>query len=115
VRAEFPAEVRRVEVLTAINSHGTVFLWPVKLPKHDGAANDWHRTAVEGSQHAQQHWIRLAANQGRGAYDVAIAQGKLAEPEWPDVSFRDLLEAGFKNLLIDTFDHPVLKKLRGEL
>ncbi len=42
------------------------------------------------------------------------AMGDLPGPTWPDVSFRDLLAIAFKGKRIDTLDHPVLRRLRGE-
>ena len=34
---------------------------------------------------------------------------------WPDTPFRDLLRTAFKGRYIDSLDHPVLRKLRGEV
>jgi len=33
---------------------------------------------------------------------------------WPTESLKELLKIGFRDRLIDTVDHPVLKRLRGE-
>jgi hypothetical protein len=33
---------------------------------------------------------------------------------WPDITFSRMLELGFRGKVIDTLDHPVLRKLRGE-
>ncbi len=49
-----------------------------------------------------------------GAYDVWQTEGPLPEPQWPETSFKDSLRTAFKDRLIDTLDHPVLKRLRGE-
>ena len=43
------------------------------------------------------------------------AKGDLGEPQWPDKSFRDLLEIAFRCNLIDRPDHPVISELAGEL
>ncbi len=51
-----------------------------------------------------------------GAYRIFEATGELPEPEWPVENMRDLLEIAFKGgRLIDSIDHPVLKRLRGEV
>jgi hypothetical protein len=38
----------------------------------------------------------------------------LPPPTWPELSFGELLKIAFKSRYIDTLDHPVLLKLRGE-
>lgn len=58
--------------------------------------------------------LRVAANMSLGAYDVWQTEGPLPEPQWPETSFKDSLRTAFKDRLIDTLDHPVLKRLRGE-
>jgi hypothetical protein len=50
-----------------------------------------------------------------GGYEVFRASGQLAAPEWPELPFRQLLSIAFKGRFIDTLDHPVLRKLRGEV
>jgi hypothetical protein len=57
----------------------------------------------------------VAANMNAGSYDVFTASAQLAEPDWPALSLRELLAVAFKERLIESADHPVLKKLRGEL
>jgi hypothetical protein len=49
-----------------------------------------------------------------GAYDVFEATAEWPEPDWPNVPFNELLRVAFKGKVIDTLDHPVLKRLRGE-
>ena len=50
-----------------------------------------------------------------GAYRIFQATGELPDPEWPEQGMRDLLEIAFKGgKLIESIDHPVLKRLRGE-
>ncbi len=44
-----------------------------------------------------------------------VAVGDLPEPEWPTEPFRDLFRIAFRGRLIDTRDHLVLKRLRGEV
>jgi hypothetical protein len=102
-------------LFTAINRQGVLFLWPVRLPGPDGKVDAWSQSALEAAQLARKGWVRVAANMALGAYDVFEANAALVEPEWPDTSFRDLLQIGFKGKLIDSMDHPVLRKLRGEV
>jgi len=39
----------------------------------------------------------------------------LTPPEWPTTPFKDLLRTAFRDTFIDSLDHVVLKKLRGEM
>jgi hypothetical protein len=48
-------------------------------------------------------------------YDLFEASGDLAEPVWPEMTFRDLLELAFRDRRIDSINHPILKSLRGEI
>jgi hypothetical protein len=50
-----------------------------------------------------------------GAYEVFQATGELGEPEWPAEPLAALLRVAFKDRYIDALEHPVLRKLRGEV
>ncbi|MBX7075614.1 MAG: hypothetical protein K1X71_20935 [Pirellulales bacterium] len=102
------------QIFTAINRQGVVFLWPIRLPGADGKLDDWNQSALEAAQMATGKWVRVAANMSLGAYDVFEATAKLPDPEWPALSFAELLRVAFKNRFIDSLDHPVLLRLRGE-
>ena len=102
-------------LFTAVNRRGDVFLWPVRLPGPDGKIDEWSRTALEAAGLAQNCWVRVTANLSLGAYEVHKAPASLPEPEWPDLSFFELANIAFKGKFITTLDHPVLRKLRGEV
>jgi hypothetical protein len=101
-------------LFTAVNRQGIPFLWPIRLPRADGRADEWARTEREAAERATRRWVRVTANMDLGAYDVYEAPGQLSEPEWPALPLRDLLKIAFKDRLIDTLDHPILRRLRGE-
>ena len=102
-------------IFTAVNRQGVVFLWTVRLPGPDGKLDEWSRSAQEAARLAMGGWVRVQANMGLGAYDVFQAVAALPEPQWPEEPLRELLKVGFNGKLIDTLDHPVLRKLRGEV
>jgi hypothetical protein len=91
-----------------------LFLWPVRLPV-EGRHDEWNRSALDAADTATKRWVRLVANMQLGAYDVHTAEGTLDDPEWPDISFKRVLEVAFKDRFIETLDHPVLRRLRGEV
>ena len=101
--------------MTTMNRQGVLFLWPIRLPAADGRTDEWSRSALEAAQMAAGRWVRVASNMSLGAYEVFTAPGDLPDPDWPDKSFRDLLAIAFKDHRIDSLDHPVLQRLRGEV
>jgi hypothetical protein len=100
-------------LFTAISRQGVVFLWPVTFPPPDGRTNEWWRSGREAAEHAMTHWIRLRPNLSLGAYDVYEAEGKIPDPEWPELPYKELLRIGFRDRLVDRVDHPVIARLRG--
>jgi hypothetical protein len=101
---------------TAKNRQGVMFLWPVKLPDHEGKIDDWNKSAMEGVSLARTEWVSLRSNRSAGYYDVLTAAVPLSEPDWSDLPpFHKILEVAFKGRVIDTPDHPVLQRLRGEV
>jgi hypothetical protein len=108
-----PGEYAMAAVFTAINRQGVVFLWPVKLPQPDGKVIEWHRAAAEAAELAMSRWVRVKANMALGAYEIFEAQGVIPDPTWPDVSFEELLRIGFRGTLVNSFDHPLIKRLHG--
>ena len=113
--AELPGEIVPTVLFTAISRQGVVFLWPIRLPGEDGRHDAWNRSALEAVQLSTKQWIRLGANMHLGAYEVFVATGDLPEPEWPDVSFQDLLKIAFRDKFIQALDHPAIRALQGEL
>ena len=115
IATALPTEIVTEMLYTTINRQRVVSLWPVRLPASDGRVNEWHRSAQEAAERAVDSWIRVTANMNLGAYEIIEAPGKIPDPEWPvEYSFRDLLRIGFRDRIISDFDHPVLKRLRGE-
>jgi hypothetical protein len=104
-----------VSLRLAISRLRVLFVWPLRLPGADGRLNSWHQSAWEGAELAKQRWIRMAANMPLGAYDIFRGQENLSEPEWPDKPFEEILNVAFRGRVIEAHDHPVLKRLRGEI
>jgi hypothetical protein len=55
----------------------------------------------------------VKSNQNLGAYDVFEAAADYGEPEWPSLDFWGLIRIAFRDRLINSADHPVVKRLRG--
>jgi len=102
-------------LVTAVNRQGVVFLWPCRMPGEDGRLDSWSESAVEAVKLASEGWVRVKSNMSLGAYEPFLACGELSEPEWPDTDLGGLLKVAFRDKLINSADHPVLRKLRGEV
>ncbi|MBL8793323.1 MAG: hypothetical protein JNM56_05425 [Planctomycetia bacterium] len=98
----------------AVNRQQVVFFWPVRLPGSDGKLDDWSRSAMQAAVMARKQWVRVTSNMSLGAYEVSYSTATWDEPEWPTQSMTELLKTAFKDRHIDSFDHPILKRLRGE-
>jgi hypothetical protein len=98
----------------SVTMQGKYFLWPVRVPADDTREPDrWMRTPLEAVRLAKDQWTRITWNEESRQHDVATSAAP-QEPEWPDLSFRELLKLAFQDRVIDSLDHPVLRKLRGE-
>ena len=99
-------------LFTAINRAGVVFLWPVKVPADGEKVLEWHSSAAMAAQHAMKAWTRVRANMSLGAYEVTEATGaNIPEPEWPEIPFKDIYRIAFRDKIIRSLDHPVVKRL----
>jgi hypothetical protein len=49
-----------------------------------------------------------------GAYELFEAtSNSLPDPIWPDFPFKEIMQIAFRDRVIDTPDHPLVKKLQG--
>ena len=101
-------------LVLAIDRTNTPFIWPLAHPDPEHPLL-WHSSAMEADLEARASWIRIEANKNLGAYVMFVAQGQLSEPIWPDVPWNQLVSIAFKQKIIDSPDHVVAQKLRGEL
>jgi hypothetical protein len=114
--AELTGEFFTAALHLTINSQGTVSLWPVRLPGPDGKHLEWHRSAGEAAELAKTKWLRIKPNMNLGAYEMFEAENEnIPEPVWPEQPFEEILRVAFRDRFIDNPEHPVVKRLRGEL
>ena len=99
-------------LVTYITRQGVLALWPLKLEK-DGKLNPWHESALEAAQLAEEQWVSVRADMSLGAYQIFLATAELPEPEWPEHTFSELVRLGFKGLIVDAPDHPLIQQLTG--
>lgn len=108
-------ELKRMILFTTINRQGDISLWPVKIDKDSSKPNRWNQSALDVARLAMTTWIRIKSNMTLGAYEAYPATVELPEPEWPDITFDLVIEKAFKDRKITELDHPLVKKIRGEI
>jgi hypothetical protein len=114
LRAALQADIKPVQLYTCYARTGVVFLWPVRLPGSDGRGNRWWDAAHQVARVAQTSWVRSVADMAAGNYEVTRARIEIPDPVWPEKSYRDLLQLAFPdNLLVDSIDHLVVRRLQG--
>lgn len=112
---DLAGEIMPVVLILTVNRQGVVFFWPIRMPGEDGRLDQWNRSALAAADLAKTKWVRVASNLGLGAYDVFSATNELPPPVWPEMTLDALLRVAFRDRFVDRRDHPVLRKLRGEI
>jgi hypothetical protein len=115
LRPALAGYVVSAKLYTTINRQEVLALWSVPVANEDGTINPWHQSAHEAASQAVQQWTKIIANKSLGAYDIYTAEGDLPDPTWPDVSFQQIVTLAFKGKVIDNLEHPIVRKLRGEI
>jgi hypothetical protein len=113
MRDNLAAEFVPVTLFTAVTRQGTLFLWPCRLPAPDGRTNRWHESLLDAAERATTQWVRVVADMALGGYQLYQAAEELSDPAWPDYRFAEILKIAFRDRLIDSGDHPVVRRLRG--
>ena len=101
--------------LAVARPENSPFLWLLRHPKINTGRNDaWALSALDIAKKAEQKWLRVKAEMQMGCYVATVATAAWPEPEWPDLTFSQLLERSFGGNIIEDLSHPAIKALRGE-
>ena len=113
MREALVGEIKPVLLVPTMTRQGVLILWPLKLPTEGQRHNGWMETARQAAELAKTKWVRLAADMGLGGYRIYQAEGDLSEPEWPDKPLPEILQIAFRDRIVDSENHPVVRRLRG--
>jgi hypothetical protein len=114
---ELQTEIVYKQLCLAITRQGTLFFLPLRYPGPDGRDMEWWRSLRDHARRAETVWIRVIPNQELGAYECLKGSETLGEPEWPsetEFKFWDLIKIAFREYLVTSLDHPLVKRLRGQ-
>lgn len=98
-----------------VTRQSEVMLMPVGVHEPLEEWNSYHATAYKAALMAKTEWVRMKADQSAQMYRISTAPSSLEEPEWPDLTLSEVLRIAFKDRVIESIEHPVLKALRGEI
>jgi len=96
---------------------GTVGIWPIVLPNHEGERHESHETQDRAATKAMSIWIKIRWT-GK-VWEAKAAQGPSYQtpPDWAMVlggsTFDDLFSIAFKGRQILDLDHLVIKQMLG--
>lgn len=107
-------EAKRMRLALMVNRQGTVALWPLRMMGKNGKSDRWMETALEAANMAMSKWVRVESDMDLGGYQVYESAAPLDEPTFPTESMSEILRAAFKERLINSTDHMVIKKLEGK-
>lgn len=107
---EVNREFKSRQLITAMTDESALFIMVAPTSGESGYPYD-HLKAV---RKALEGWVRLKQNKSKTGYDILSATNLHLEPNWPEAPFLELLESAFANHYIDSLDHQILKKLRGD-
>jgi hypothetical protein len=113
MREALVGEIKPVLLVQTMTRQGVLLLWPLKLPIEGQRHNSWAETAREAAELAKTKWVRVVADMGLGGYRIYQAEGELSEPAWPDKPLPEILQIAFRDRVVDSEDHPVVRRLRG--
>jgi hypothetical protein len=98
---------------TAVNSHGAVFLFPVRLPGPDGTLDDFARNYHRICQLATTKWTLMTWNKHTRQHEVKTTDSITLEPEFPVQPFKELVQLAFEGASITDPNHRIIKYLQG--
>jgi hypothetical protein len=118
IRDELPAavreEVKQHRLFVCVDKRGVPFIWPARLP-NPLMPSSYHTSALSIAEVAVENWARMYADTNAGYYKMAVAEGDLGEPAWPDLTLGELVKLAYKERMIDSLEHDVVRKLLGRL
>jgi hypothetical protein len=116
VQAALAIEFRTCDAYLAVTQHKDLFFWLTRVPDATRGGERWSASNRDAVQRAIMSWVRVHPNQSAGQYDIFIGGDILGEPIWPDpvLSVWELLRIAFKDRVIQTLDHPIVRQLQGQ-
>ena len=109
---------RPVQLQVYVTVLGEECLWPIPLPRPTVRDNPY---SIMQREHASAMltrepptWASIRSNTAIKTYEITWAAGDLGAPKFTGRALADMLKAAFsRDRIIDRFEHPALRRLRG--
>jgi len=102
-------KVDYLNLAAAITSDNSVFLWHYK-----NSTNSWSDSARVAVREASRRWVRIIPDRSSNGYIIETPMTSPSPAVWPELSFTEMLETAFGARYVDSLNHPLVKKLRGD-
>ena len=99
----------------AVDNAGVPKIIAQPIPDLSGRPNLWNVTCIQAIQIAEVEWIRIESDMNAQQYTIIKAANNLGDPQWPDQTMPELIQAVFLNNVISSPDHPYIKQLEGRV
>lgn len=103
---------KSVTLAMYVTKGGRIGLWPLVDPVPGKDQNSWHASAWIAAEEAKTGWTRIKSSQTMGCYIVQKSK-RLDPVTRPKETMKQLIFAAFKGNIIDTMDHPLIKRLEA--
>jgi hypothetical protein len=113
VRPELERFVKPHRVAVAITYHDKVeFLWARAVGSGD---NTWTASIMRAMDKGETDWIALESDRPLSEYKIHTAprSDQWGEPKWRDRTLEEVLGLAFRDRVINSMDHDIVKRLLG--
>jgi hypothetical protein len=113
VRPELERFIKPHRVVVGITYHDKVeFLWARAV---GGGDNTWNASVMRAMDKAETHWISLESDRALGEYKINVSprSAQWGGPKWHHRTLEDVLGLAFRDRILDSMDHDVVKRLLG--
>ena len=115
--ARFVERTHRRHIYTVISRQRVLFLWPARMPTARRPREYLVHHRARGGRIGDEASVRVKSNTHLGAYETEVAENQFRKmtQRGRRISFEEMLQIAFQKtgLWIGSFDHPLIKQLRG--
>jgi len=106
--------IRPVLIVRYVTMAGEEGLWPLKLDQPDAKSNRWNKSALNILELAASgKWVRIVSAKSHYRHQVSRRTFKEVPPQFSDRPFTDLINAAFKDRIIESLDHEIWDELEN--
>lgn len=109
---EFAGVCRAVTLFYCIYRSGSTFLWNANIP-NGGNGDSWHESGLDIAGIGSKDWVQMQSNMAGSCYIHTTPQAAIPDPLWPDMTQSEVYELAFRGRVIDSSDHPVVRRYKG--